>query len=214
MQALLQTVTDAATEVSGAQFWSFFYNTADPSGDANMLYTVSGVPRSAFDGFDQPRAAPLFEATFRDSVPVRCADVLQDSRYGKMNPYHGMPGHPPVRSYLAVPVISRTGKVIGGLFFGHAATGIFTERSERIVVGIAAQAAVAIDNAQLYEATQRAAAEREQLLDSERSARVDSREKYSVRARVNSDCWRRVHEMDGHLFSRVHLDSGEQSAFP
>ena len=77
-------------------------------------------------------------------------------------------GHLPVRSYLAVPVVSRSGEVLGGLFFGHPEAGVFTERTERIVGGIAAQAAVAIDNARLYEAAQRAAEERKELLESER----------------------------------------------
>jgi signal transduction histidine kinase len=73
-----------------------------------------------------------------------------------MAPHYGMPaGHLPVRSYLAVPVISRSGEVIGGLFFGHPEAEVFTERSERLVVGVAAQAAIAIDNARLYEAAQK-----------------------------------------------------------
>jgi hypothetical protein len=59
-------------------------------------------------------------------------------------------GHLPVRSYLAVPVKSRSGEVIGGLFFGHPDTGVFDEESERFAVGIAAQAAIALDNARLY----------------------------------------------------------------
>jgi len=63
-------------------------------------------------------------------------------------------GHLPVRSYLAVPVVSRSGEVLGGLFFGHADVGVFTEREERIIVGIAAQSAVAIDNARLYQTSQ------------------------------------------------------------
>ena len=53
------------------------------------------------------------------------------------------PGHLPVRSYLAAPVVSRSGDVLGGLFFGHSRPRVFTEREERILVGIAAQAAVA-----------------------------------------------------------------------
>ena len=61
-----------------------------------------------------------------------------------------------MRSYLAVPVISRSGEVIGGLFFGHPQPGVFTERAERLIVGVAAQAAIAIDNARLYEAAQQA----------------------------------------------------------
>ncbi len=79
--------------------------------------------------------------------------------------------HLPVRSYLAVPVKSRSGEVIGGLFFGHSQTGVFTERAERLVAGVAAQAGIAIDNARLYESAQRAADERTALLESERAAR-------------------------------------------
>ena len=44
------------------------------------------------------------------------------------------PGHLPVRSYLAVPVVSRTGEVLGGMFFGHPDEDVFTERSERLVI--------------------------------------------------------------------------------
>src|SRR6201988_3240913 len=64
-------------------------------------------------------------------------------------------GHLRVRSYLAVPVTSRSGEVLGGLFFGHSQPGIFTERAERILLGLAAQAGVAIDNARLYQIGQR-----------------------------------------------------------
>lgn len=60
-------------------------------------------------------------------------------------------GTPPMASHLAVPVLSRSGDPIGGLVFGHRQPGMFTEEHERIVVSFAAQAAVAIDNARLYE---------------------------------------------------------------
>ena len=168
LQALLQAVTDAATELSGARFGAFFYNTTDAHGDAFLLHALSGAPRDAFERFGQPRATPLFGPTFRGEGPIRCDDVLRDPRYGKMPPHAGMPaGHPPVRSYLAVPVISRTGDVLGGLFFGHPDVGVFTERDERLVVGVAAHAAVAADNARLYEA-------RKELLESERAARGEA----------------------------------------
>jgi signal transduction histidine kinase len=92
-----------------------------------------------------------------------------------MPPHHGMPeGHPPVKSFLAIPVISRGGEVVGGLFFGHPEAGVFTARIERIIVGIAGQAAVAIDNARLYERVKRAAEDRKHLLDAERSARTEA----------------------------------------
>src|SRR5690606_3448924 len=65
--------------------------------------------------------------------------------------YYGTPpGHLPVKSYLAVPVISRSGEVLGGLFFGHSRAGVFTEQDEKIMGALAAQAATAIDNATLY----------------------------------------------------------------
>jgi signal transduction histidine kinase/CheY-like chemotaxis protein len=80
-------------------------------------------------------------------------------------------GHLPVRSCLAVSVRSRSGEVIGGLFVGHARTDMFSERTERLIVGVAAQAGVAIDNASLYEAAQKASLERMMLLESERAAR-------------------------------------------
>jgi signal transduction histidine kinase/CheY-like chemotaxis protein len=175
LQAVLQTVTDAATELSSAQFGAFFYNSTDDKGDAFVLYTLSGAPREAFERFGHPRATALFGPTFRGEGIIRVDDVLQDPRYGQWAPHHGMPeGHLPVRSYLAVPVESRSGDVIGGLFFGHSEPGVFTARSERVVKGVAAQAAVAIDNARLFELAQKAADERKQLLDSERTARNEA----------------------------------------
>ena len=172
LQAVVQAVTDAATQLSGAAFGAFFYNTTDEYGGAFLLYTLSGIPREAFEKFGNPRATPLFGPIFRGEAPIRCDDVTADARYGTTPPYHGMPeGHPVVRSFLAVPVRSRSGEVIGGLFFGHPRAGVFTERAERLTVGVAAQAGVAIDNARLFEAAQRAAEERKFLLESERAAR-------------------------------------------
>ncbi len=157
LHALLQVVTDAATALVGAQFGSFFYNVIDDSGGTYMLYTLSGAPREAFAAFPMPRNTAIFGPTFAGEDLVRLADVTQDPRYGQSAPYFGMPpGHLPVRSYLAVPVVSQSRNVIGGLFFGHADPNVFTERAEMIVVGIAAQAAIAIDNAQLLREAQAA----------------------------------------------------------
>lgn len=163
LQKLVQAVTEAATELTGARFGSFFYNVIDNRGESYMLYTLSGVPREAFAHFPMPRATDLFGPTFRGEGTIRIDDVHKDERYGKNSPYYGMPeGHLPVTSYLAVPVISRSGDVIGGLFFGHPDVGVFTERHERIVEGLAAQASVAMDNARLFEAAQRARARAEE----------------------------------------------------
>jgi GAF domain-containing protein len=122
-----------------------------------------------------PRATPVFAPTFHGGPPIRLDDVTKDPRYGQWAPHHGMPkGHLELRSYLAVPVVARSGSVIGRLFFGHPEPGVFTERSERLATGVAAQAAVAIDNARLYAEAQRAAAERKMLLESERAARSEA----------------------------------------
>jgi PAS domain S-box-containing protein len=158
----VQAVTDAATELTGARFGAFFYNVLNDEGASYMLYTLAGVPREAFTHFPMPRATDLFGPTFRGEGVVRIDNVKLDPRYGKNSPYYGMPdGHLPVTSYLAVPVVSRSGEVLGGLFFGHPARGMFTERDEIIVSGLASQAAVAMDNARLYEAAQKARAEAE-----------------------------------------------------
>ena len=159
---IVQSVTDAATKLTGAQFGAFFYNVMDQQGEKLTLYTLSGAPREAFQDFGHPRPTPVFAPTFYGTAIVRSDDITKDPRYGQMPPHHGMPpGHLPVRSYLAVPVMSRTGDVIGGLFFGHENAGVFTERAERVAAGIAAWAAVAMDNARLYEAERKARDEAE-----------------------------------------------------
>jgi signal transduction histidine kinase len=173
IEKLLQTVTDAATSLSGAKFGAFFYNRVNERGEDYLLYTLSGAPREAFDKFGHPRATDVFAPTFRGEATVRSDDITRDPRYGRMAPHHGMPpGHLPVRSYLAVPVKSRSGEVFGGLFLGHPEPGRFNERVERLVEGVAAQAAIAIDNARLYEASQAQLATRERaeasLRDSDR----------------------------------------------
>lgn len=168
LDRLVQALTDAGTRLTRAQFGAFFYNQTNEQGESYTLYTLSGVAREAFHGFPMPRNTAVFGPTFRGDAIVRAADITADSRYGHNPPYHGLPkGHLPVRSYLAVPVKSRSGEVLGGLFFGHPQPGVFTEQAERIIAGIAAQAAIAIDNARLYRQVQ-------DLLGAERSARSEA----------------------------------------
>src|ERR1700680_1810033 len=163
LTTLVQTVTDAGVQLSHAEFGAFFYNVMREDGEAYPLYTLSGVPREAFAKFPMPRNTAIFEPTFRGRGPVRSDDILADPRYGKNVPHKGMPeGHLPVRSYLAVSVVSRSGEVLGGLFFGHSQPRVFTDRAERIVTGLAAQAAVALDNARLYQVSQREVTARKQ----------------------------------------------------
>ena len=163
--AIVQKVTDTATELTHAEFGAFFYNVVDPQGDAFMLYTLSGAPKEAFANFPHPRATAVFGPTFRGEGSVRLDDVTADPRYGKSAPYFGMPpGHLPVRSYLAVPVKGVSGGVLGGLFFGHSQAGVFTEQHARLAEGIASWASVALENARLYVDAQEANRTKDEFL--------------------------------------------------
>ncbi len=158
---LVQAVTDAGVALSAAEFGAFFYNVTDEAGERYMLYSLAGAPRDAFAGFPMPRNTAVFEPTFSGAAILRSDDITEDPRYGHNAPRSGVPaGHLPVRSYLAVPVISRSGEVLGGLFFGHSRPRTFSERSEQLVTGLAGEAAVAIDNTRLYDEAQRELAER------------------------------------------------------
>jgi PAS domain S-box-containing protein len=162
LKNVLQTVTDTATQLSGARFGAFFYNVVNEHGEALQLYTLSGAEREAFEQYGIPRDAPIFRPTFHGERAVRSDDITQDPRYRALAPLQGLSQGPlKVRSYLAVPVISGSRQVMGSLLFGHPDAGVFTERAEQLVIGVAAQAAVAMDNARLYEAAQREIASRE-----------------------------------------------------
>jgi signal transduction histidine kinase/ActR/RegA family two-component response regulator len=161
LDRIVQIVTDAGVELTEAQFGAFFYNVLDEAGASYMLYALSGAPRSAFENFPMPRATAVFEPTFIGTGVVRSDDITTDPRYGLSAPYHGMPkGHLPVCSYLAVPVASRSGEVLGGLFFGHDQPGMFKAEHEAGLLGLSGHAATAIDNARLFQATQTEIAER------------------------------------------------------
>jgi PAS domain S-box-containing protein len=162
LHKLVQAVTDAATEICDARFGSFFYNVLNDEGESYMLYVLSGLTGEAFAHFPMPRSTDIFAPSFKAEGTVRLDDVNSDPRYGKNSPYYGLPeGYLPVTSYLSVPVISRSGEVYGGLFFGHPDKGGFTQRAARIIEGIAAQAAIAMDNARLFESAQKARGEAE-----------------------------------------------------
>lgn len=152
VQEILQQVTDVTTQVTGAAFGAFFYNKVDERGESYMLYTLSGAPREAFEKFSMPRNTAIFHPTFSGEATVRSDDITKDPRYGKSAPHYGQPkGHLPVVSYLAVPVISKSGEVIGGLFYGHPQRGKFTVHHEHLIESVAKQAAIALENATLYE---------------------------------------------------------------
>jgi signal transduction histidine kinase/CheY-like chemotaxis protein len=132
--------------LTGASYGAFCFMLLSSEREKYVPYAVSGAPPEVFDAFPFPRASPLFGAALREDV-VRCDDVRKDGRFI----WDPLPdGELPVVSYLAVPVITRSGEVLGGMFFGHGEAGRFTPEHERLVVGIAGQASLFLENARLY----------------------------------------------------------------
>ena len=157
LERVVQLVSEAGVELTGARFGAYFHNVMDETGERLHLYTLAGAERADFEKMGRPRATAIFGPTFRNEGVIRSDDILVDPRYGRNPPHRGMPtGHLPVRSYLAVSVVSRSGEVLGGLLFGHPDPGRFSERHEALILGLAGQAAVAIDNARLFQQVQEA----------------------------------------------------------
>jgi len=127
LESTLQKLTDITTRLTGAELGAFFYNNVDDMGQPSLLFTLSGAPWEEFDKFGMPLDSAVFHNTFNGKGILRSDNTL------------------------AVPVISPSGEVIGGLFFAHSDPGMFTEEHEKLLTGIASQADVAIDNAKLYE---------------------------------------------------------------
>lgn len=200
LHRLVQIVTDAGVELTGAEFGAFFYNVLNDAGESYMLYTLSGAPIEAFSKFPMPRNTAVFAPTFEGKGIVRSDDITKDPRYGHNAPRKGMPeGHLPVRSYLAVSVVSRSGEVIGGLFFGHKEVGVFDERSERGLSGLAAEAAVAIDNARLTQAMQREIEERKRAEEALREFNATLEQQVAERTeelRRNEEALRQSQKME------------------
>jgi len=147
IQVLVQSVTETAMQLTGAQFGAFYFSPKTP-GESFALGAVAGITRE--DYAKLPKTG-LFAPVFDSRGVVRIDDVTADSR-SAMN-RHGrslVDGHVTVRSYLALPVTTRAGNVIGGLVFGHDRPDRFTERAQRIAMGLAANVATAMDNARLY----------------------------------------------------------------
>ena len=165
---LVQLVTDVATDLSGAHFGAFLFRApGDP--DVYRPYALSGPEAKAFAAFVTPATSPLFAATFRGETVVRLHDIRTDPRFSRADAT--LPGSGGVvRSYLAVPVLGRTGQVMGGLFLGHEQARRFTESHDRLVVGLAAQAAVALENARLYQALKESEAAARRAYDAAKRA--------------------------------------------
>lgn len=162
--SVIQTAVDRGTAQIGAELGAFFERVRDEAGERFVLSAVAGVPRDALTGSEGPSGTPPFDASFCGDAVIRSADAQQDPRF-RGDPRAGMPpGFMPVRSYIAVPLTEPGCGVIGALVFGHARPGVFRDRHDRIVQGIARWTAVAVANARLLAQARRAAHARDEML--------------------------------------------------
>ena len=181
---LIQTFLEAASTLTGAAYGAYFERLRDVDEDSDVWRLVSlvGAPMESFTRLGLPRPTGLFAPTFNAEAVVRSDDVARDPRYGS---HGGMPpGHVAVRSYLAVAVVSRSGDRLGALLFGHPEPGLFGPREERLVVGLAGQAAIAIDNARLFQAGQVEVTERRRAEQALRELNDTLEERIAARTRA------------------------------
>lgn len=150
LKTLVQSVTDASTGISGAEVGAFYYNFDDNKPGVLDIFTVSGSPNGGYK--KDPMPEHIDRNVFNENSIIRIEDITKEKGFKKSSAFVGMPKGAAIKSYMAIPVTSRTGEVLGGIIFGHPQPGVFTETTEILVGGIASQAAIAIDNARLFEA--------------------------------------------------------------
>ncbi len=152
LRKILQIITDSCTDLTTAEFGAFFYNPANHNSGTFPLFTVSGIDQQHLAILRAPQNQAIFAPTFRREAIIRLEDISKHPEYGEITISGGNSGtFKKITSYMAVPVISRDASIIGSLVFGHSKAGRFNKKSEELVRGIAAQAAIAIDNAELFE---------------------------------------------------------------
>lgn len=160
---LIENVVEAAVLLTGAQAGAYFSNADDsPAGDGRAeeygLYT-SGGARTAFAKLPGDR---ICRTVFEQGRVIRIDDIAEHPDFGPSGDASEAQDGARVHSVMAVPVLSRNGQIQGLLLFAHERAGAFTERAERLVTGLATQAAIALENGRLYSEAQHEIEERRQ----------------------------------------------------
>jgi signal transduction histidine kinase len=149
LDAVLQRLADVAAELTGARYAAL--GVIDRIGYQLERFVTHGIDpemRAAIGTL--PRGRGILGVLIRDATPLRLHDLSQDPRSVGFPP-----GHPPMRTFLGVPILLR-GVAYGNLYLTEKTGGEnFTDDDEELVTLLAAQAAVAIENARLYEAATR-----------------------------------------------------------
>ena len=148
LDAVLQKLIESAAMLTGAKYAAL--GVLDPTGSRLERFVTTGIDAETHDAIgDLPTGRGILGVLIRDAVPLRLHDLSHDPRSVGFPP-----GHPPMRSFLGVPVALR-GVAYGNLYLTEKDRGDFTEEDEEAVVLLASQAAVAIENARLYESATR-----------------------------------------------------------
>jgi signal transduction histidine kinase len=159
LDAVLQRIVEGAASLTGAQYAAL--GVINPSRQALERFVVTGIDDATRDAIgDLPSGRGILGVLIRDATPLRIDDLSADPRAVGFPP-----NHPPMRTFLGVPVLLR-GVAYGNLYLTEKAGGSpFSEEDQEIVQLLAGQAAVAIENARLYESATRWGEQLQSLTD-------------------------------------------------
>ncbi len=145
LDRVLQEVADSARAVIDARYAALGVLSAE--GSHLTRFVASGMSDAQRDRLgEHPTGKGILGLLMRDPKPLRLDDL---SRHPEAAGFP--PSHPPMRSFLGVPIVGREGP-IGNLYLTEkVGSRTFTEEDERIAVMLAAHAAVAVENARHYE---------------------------------------------------------------
>ena len=148
LERVLQQIVDSAREVVGARYAAL--GVLGPDRQSLSQFVTSGLSEVERERIGElPRGRGLLGLVIREPKPIRSADI---NRHPKR--YGFPPNHPPMKSFLGVPIRSR-GEVFGNLYLTEKiGAKEFDVEDEAIAVLLAASTAVAIENARLHEASQ------------------------------------------------------------
>jgi signal transduction histidine kinase len=144
LDGVLERIVEAAARVTGAQYAAL--GVIDPSGSGLERFVTYGMtPEVQTQIGDPPHGRGILGVLIHDARPLRLHDLSEDPRSVGFPP-----GHPPMHTFLGVPILLR-GVAYGNLYLTEKHGGDFTDGDEELVELLAAQAAVAVENARLYE---------------------------------------------------------------
>src|SRR5688500_7089064 len=149
IEAVLQRIVEAAAELTGAKYAAL--GVIDQSGTGLENFVTTGFDDETIQRIgDLPRGRGILGVLIRDAEPLRLSDLGSDPRSVGFPP-----NHPPMKSFLGVPILLR-GVAYGNLYLTEKRDhNDFTDEDQELVQLLAAQAAVAIENARLYESATR-----------------------------------------------------------